>query len=147
MAQNLKTTLKTNQKKTAKQNPKPTGAVVDEIQRLREKIRHHEYLYHVVDDPEIPDAAFDKLLNKLKQLEKENPKLITPNTPTQRVGGAPREGFQTVAHKTPMGSLDNAFSFEELANFDRRVRDLTGREQIKTAPEHKCAALGMSLLQ
>src|ERR1700721_2109008 len=103
MAQNPKTTLKTNQKKTAKQNPKPTGAVVDEIQRLREKIRHHEYLYHVVDDPEISDAAFDKLLNKLKQLEKENPKLITPNTPTQRVGGAPREGFQHARPKPPLG--------------------------------------------
>ena len=75
MPQNQKTTLKTNQKKTAKLNPKPTSAIVDEIQRLREKIRHHEYLYHVVDDPEISDAAFDKLLNKLKQLEKENPKL------------------------------------------------------------------------
>src|SRR6202021_714716 len=128
MAQNPKTTLKTNQKKTAKQNPKPTGAVVDEIQRLREKIRHHEYLYHVVDDPEISDAAFDKLLNKLKQLEKKNPTLSTPGSPPPRGGGAPRQGFQTVAHKTPMGSVDNSFSFGELANFDRRVRDLTGRE-------------------
>src|SRR3984957_38280 len=146
MAQNPKTTLKTNQKKTDKQNPKPTGAVVDEIQRLREKIRHHEYLYHVVDDPEISDAAFDKLLNKLKQLEKENPKLITPDSPTQRVGGAPREGFQTVAHKTAMGSLDNAFSFEELANFDRRVRDLTGREKIEYVTEHKFDGLSMSLV-
>src|ERR1700733_1138411 len=146
MAQNPKTTLKTNQKKTAKQNPKPTGAVVDEIQRLREKIRHHEYLYHVVDDPEISDAAFDKLLNKLKQLEKENPKLVTPDSPTQRVGGAPRDGFQTVAHKTPMGSLDNAFSFEELANFDRRVRELTGREKIEYVTEHKFDGLSMSLV-
>src|SRR3984957_14959014 len=146
MPQNQKTTLKTNQKKTAKLNPKPTSAIVDEIQRLREKIRHHEYLYHVVDDPEISDAAFDKLLNKLKQFEKENPKLITPDSPTQRVGGAPREGFQTVAHKTPMGSLDNAFSFEELANFDRRVRDLTGREQIEYVTEHKFDGLSMSLV-
>src|SRR5580692_9060743 len=146
MAQNPKTTLKTNQKKTDKQNPKPTGAVVDEIQRLREKIRHHEYLYHVSDDPEISDSAFDKLLNKLKQLEKENPKLITPDSPTQRVGGAPRDGFQTVAHKTPMGSLDNAFSFEELANFDRRVRELTGREKIEYVTEHKFDGLSMSLV-
>src|SRR6202046_2908048 len=122
------------------------GEVAKEIERLREKIRHHEYLYHVVDDPEISDAAFDKLLNKLKQLEKENPKLITPDSPTQRVGGAPRDGFQTVAHKTPMGSLDNAFSFEELANFDRRVRELTGREKIEYVTEHKFDGLSMSLI-
>ena len=142
MAQNPKTTLKTNQKKTSSKN----AAAAKEIERLREKIRHHEYLYHVVDDPEISDAAFDKLLNKLKQLEKENPKLITPDSPTQRVGGAPRDGFQTVAHKTPMGSLDNAFSFEELANFDRRVRELTGREKIEYVTEHKFDGLSMSLV-
>jgi DNA ligase (NAD+) len=123
-----------------------TAEAAREIERLREKIRHHEYLYHVVDDPEISDAAFDKLLNKLKQLEKENPKLITPDSPTQRVGGTPREGFQTVPHKTPMGSLDNAFSFEELANFDRRVRDLTGREKIEYVTEHKFDGLSMSLV-
>jgi DNA ligase (NAD+) len=119
---------------------------VAEIQRLREKIRHHEYLYHVEDAPEISDAAFDKLLNRLKQLEQENPKLVTPDSPTQRVGGAAREGFQTVAHLTPMGSLDNAFSFEELANFDRRVRELTGREKIEYVTEHKFDGLSMSLV-
>jgi DNA ligase (NAD+) len=129
----------------AKNTTKTTEAA-REIERLREKIRHHEYLYHVVDDPEISDAAFDKLLNKLKRLEQENPKLITPDSPTQRVGGAPREGFQTVAHKTSMGSLDNAFSFEELANFDRRVRDLTGREKIEYVTEHKFDGLSMSLV-
>lgn len=120
--------------------------IVKEIEALREKIRHHEYLYHVVDDPKISDAAFDKLLNKLKQLEKENPKLVTPDSPTQRVGGAPREGFQTVAHQTSMGSLDNAFSFEELANFDRRVRALTGREDVEYVTEHKFDGLSMSLV-
>src|ERR1700722_19563688 len=146
MAQNPKTTLKTNQKKTDKQNPKPTGAVVDEIQRLREKIRHHEYLYHVVDDPEISDAAFDKLLNKLKQLEKENPRLLTPDSPTQRVGGAPREGFKKVQHRTPMVSLDNAFSFEALEAFDKRVRDLMGREKVDYVAEHKFDGLSLSLV-
>src|ERR1700722_17784383 len=138
MAQNLKT----NPKKTSSKNT----VVAKEVDRLREKIRHHEYLYYVSDDPEISDSAFDKLLNKLKQLEKENPKLITPDSPTQRVGGAPRDGFQTVAHKTPMGSLDNAFSFEELANFDRRVRELTGREKIEYVTEHKFDGLSMSLV-
>ncbi len=117
-----------------------------ELEKLREKIRHHEYQYHVVDDPEISDAAFDRLMNKLKALEAEFPKLVTPDSPTQRVGGAPRAGFTTVAHKTPMGSLDNAFSFEELANFDRRVRELTGREDIEYVTEHKFDGLSMSLV-
>src|SRR6202161_3031642 len=131
-----------NAKKTSSKN----AEAANEIGRLRKKIPHHEYLSHVVDAPEISDAAFDKLLNKRKQLEKENPKLITPDSPTQRVGGAPRDGFQTVAHKTPMGSLDNAFSFEELANFDRRVRELTGREKIEYVTEHKFDGLSMSLV-
>ncbi|MGA8038279.1 MAG: NAD-dependent DNA ligase LigA [Candidatus Acidiferrales bacterium] len=117
-----------------------------EIEKLREKIRHHEYQYFVVDEPEISDAAFDKLMNRLKTLEADFPKLVTPDSPTQRVGGTPREGFQAVAHKTPMGSLDNAFSFEELANFDRRVRELTGREEIEYVTEHKFDGLSMSLV-
>jgi DNA ligase (NAD+) len=119
---------------------------IKEIQRLREEIRHHDYLYHVADDPEISDAAYDRLLKRLKQLEAENPKLVTPDSPTQRLGGAPREGFQTVQHRTPMVSLDNAFSFEELANFDRRVRQATGREKIEYTTEHKFDGLSMSLL-
>jgi DNA ligase (NAD+) len=123
-----------------------SGIAAKEIERLREKIRHHEYLYYVNDDPEISDAGFDKLMNQLKKLEAENPKLITPDSPTQRVGGAPREGFQTVRHKTPMISLDNAFSFEDLANFDRRVRELTGREKIEYVAEHKFDGLSMSLV-
>jgi DNA ligase (NAD+) len=120
--------------------------IAKEIERLREKLRRHEYLYHVADDPEISDAAYDRLMNQLKKLEAENPKLVTPNSPTQRVGGAPREGFQTVHHRTPMVSLDNAFSLEELANFDRRVRQATGREKIEYTTEHKFDGLSMSLL-
>ena len=122
------------------------SAVAKEIGRLREKIRRHEYLYFVNDDPEISDAAFDKLMNQLKKLEAENPKLVTPDSPTQRAGGAPREGFQQVRHKTPMISLDNAFSFEDLANFDRRVRELTGREKVEYVTEHKFDGLSMSLI-
>jgi DNA ligase (NAD+) len=120
--------------------------IAKEVQRLREKLRHHEYLYHVADDPEISDAAYDRLMNQLKNLEDANPKLVTPDSPTQRIGGAPREGFQTVQHRTPMISLDNAFSFEELANFDRRVRQATGREKIEYTTEHKFDGLSMSLL-
>ncbi len=119
---------------------------IKETQRLREEIRHHDYLYHVADDPEVSDATYDRLMKRLKQLEAENPKLVTPDSPTQRLGGAPREGFQTVQHRTPMVSLDNAFSFEELANFDRRVRQTTGREKIEYTTEHKFDGLSMSLL-
>jgi DNA ligase (NAD+) len=122
------------------------AALAKEIERLREKIRHHEYLYHVADDPEISDAEFDKLMNRLKKVEAEHPELVTPDSPTQRVGGAPREGFQAVRHRTPMISLDNAFSFEGLANFDRRVRELTGREKIEYITEHKFDGLSMSLI-
>jgi DNA ligase (NAD+) len=123
-----------------------SSEVVKEIQHLREEIRHHDYLYHVADDPEISDAAYDRLMKRLKQLEAENPKLVTPDSPTQRLGGAPREGFQTVQHKTPMVSLDNAFSLEDLANFDRRMRQATGREKIEYTTEHKFDGLSMSLL-
>ncbi|MGA2509271.1 MAG: NAD-dependent DNA ligase LigA [Candidatus Acidiferrales bacterium] len=117
-----------------------------EIDALREKIRRHEYLYYVADDPEITDAAFDRLMERLKQLEAEHPELVTPDSPTQRVGGAPREGFQEVRHKTPMVSLDNAFSFEALADFDRRVHELTGREKVDYVAEHKFDGLSLSLL-
>jgi len=116
-----------------------------EVECLREEIRHHEYLYNVLDDPEISDAEFDRLMERLKKLEAENPKLVTPDSPTQRVGGQPRAGFQTVQHKIPMGSLDNAFSFETLGNFDRRVRELTGRDKVDYTTEHKFDGLSLSL--
>ena len=116
-----------------------------EIEALREAIRRHEHLYYVADDPEISDAAFDRLMNQLKALEGEHPELVTPDSPTQRVGGAPREGFQQVRHMTPMMSLDNAFSFEALADFDRRVRELTGRAKVDYIAEHKFDGLSLSL--
>jgi DNA ligase (NAD+) len=117
-----------------------------EIDDLRNQIRHHEYLYHVVDDPEISDAKFDQLMKRLRQLEDENPALLTPDSPTQRVGGTPREGFTKVHHRTPMISLDNSFSFETLGEFDRRVRELTGRENVEYVAEHKFDGLSLSLL-
>jgi DNA ligase (NAD+) len=119
--------------------------VAREIEKLRKDLRHHEYQYYVLDDPEISDAAFDKLMERLKHLEAENPKLLTPDSPTQRVGGAPREGFTQVRHTTPMVSLDNAFSFEALGEFDRRVRELTGREKVDYLVEHKFDGLSLSL--
>ena len=120
-------------------------SATQEVERLRKELRHHEYQYYVLDDPEISDAAFDKLMQRLKKLEEENPKLRTSDSPTQRVGGAPREGFTQVRHTTPMVSLDNAFSFEALGEFDRRVRELTGREKVDYIVEHKFDGLSLSL--
>ena len=113
---------------------------------LREEIRRHEYLYYVLDDPKISDAAFDKLMNDLKQLEASHPELRSPDSPTQRVGGAPREGFATVRHRTPMRSLDNAYSADELREFARRVRDLSGRERVCYVAEHKFDGLSLALI-
>jgi DNA ligase (NAD+) len=116
-----------------------------EIEALREKIRRHEYLYYVADDPEISDAGFDRLMNQLKEMEAAHPELATSDSPTQRVGGALRQGFQQVRHKIPMGSLDNAFSFEALGEFDRRVHERTGRDKVDYVAEHKFDGLSLSL--
>lgn len=94
------------------------------IEALREKLRHHEHLYYVLDAPEISDAQYDALMRELGALEKAHPHLLTPDSPTQRVGGKPREGFVKVPHSSPMLSLDNALGEEELRDFDRRVRGL-----------------------
>jgi DNA ligase (NAD+) len=120
-------------------------AAAKEIEELRRKIRHHEHRYFVLDEPEISDAAFDRLVNRLKELEAAYPRLVTLDSPTQRVGGTPREGFQTVRHKRAMLSLDNAFSIEQLADFDRRARELTGRERVEYTAEHKFDGLSISL--
>jgi len=119
--------------------------VKKEIEELREKLRYHEYKYYVLDEPEISDAAYDRLMNRLKGLEAAHPELVTPDSPTVRVGGAPREGFQTVRHARPMLSLDNAFSYEALRDWDRRVRQGSGREKIEYIAEHKFDGLSISL--
>jgi len=116
-----------------------------EIEQLRDKLRHHEYLYYVQDQPEISDAAYDRLMKRLEELEAAHPALITPDSPTVRVGGTPREGFQTVQHRRPMLSLDNAFSYDALRDFDRRVRQGSGREKIEYIAEHKFDGLSVSL--
>src|SRR6266436_7932962 len=120
-------------------------AIRKKIEALREKIRHHEYRYYVLDDPEISDADFDKLMNELKQLEAEHPELVTPDSPTQRVGGKPREGFVKVAHSIPMLSLDNAYSEEELRNWERRVHELSGRNDIEYVCELKLDGMSLAL--
>src|ERR1700720_2621646 len=117
----------------------------NEIAELRDKIRNHDHKYYVLDDPELSDAAYDRLMNRLKELEAANPKLVTPDSPTARVGGTPRAGFQTVRHARQMLSLDNAFSYETLGDFDRRVRQGSGREKIEYIAEHKFDGLSISL--
>src|SRR5258708_38525922 len=104
------------------------------IETLREKIRHHEHLYYVLDAPELSDADFDRLMQELKKLESEHPELVTPDSPTQRVGGKPREGFVKVEHSRPMLSLDNAYNADELRAWERPVLALTGR----TGGEYVC---------
>jgi DNA ligase (NAD+) len=121
------------------------AGVKNEIEQLREKLRYHEYRYYVVDDPEISDAAFDRMMDRLKELEAAHPELITPDSPSQRVGGTPREGFQTVRHARPMLSLDNAFSYDALRDWDRRVREGSGHEKIEYVAEHKFDGLSISL--
>jgi DNA ligase (NAD+) len=121
------------------------ASVKKEIEQLREKLRHHEYRYYVLDEPEISDAAYDGLMQKLQALEAEYPDLVTPDSPTVRVGGTPREGFQTVRHARAMLSLDNAFSYDALRDFDRRVREGSGVEKIEYIAEHKFDGLSISL--
>ena len=105
-------------------------SIQQQIEALRETIRHHEYLYYGLDAPEISDAEFDKLMRELKSLEAKHPELVTPDSPTQRVGGKPKEGFPKVAHSRPMLSLDNVNSEEELRDWDRRVRELVGENAV-----------------
>ncbi|MGA2166880.1 MAG: NAD-dependent DNA ligase LigA [Terracidiphilus sp.] len=104
----------------------PSSTPAQRAEELRAELRRHEHLYYVLDAPEITDAAYDALMNELQRIEAAHPELLTPDSPTQRVGGKPAEGFQKVRHSRPMLSLDNAYSAEELAAWDRRVRALAG---------------------
>jgi DNA ligase (NAD+) len=120
-------------------------SVERKVEKLREEIRHHEYLYHVLDAPDLPDADFDQLVLELKKLEAAHPELITPDSPTQRVGGKPREGFIKVEHSRPMLSLDNAYNEQELRDWDRRVRELAGSDKIEYVCEMKLDGMSMAL--
>jgi DNA ligase (NAD+) len=112
---------------------------------LRRQLEHHNYRYHVLDDPEVSDAEYDRLLQELKAIEADNPDLITPDSPTQRIGAAAVSELREVIHTTPMLSLDNAFSDEELINFDRRVRErLEDVEQVEYVAEPKLDGLAVS---
>jgi DNA ligase (NAD+) len=116
------------------------------IEALREKIRHHEYLYYVLDQPEISDAEFDKLMRQLKDVEAEHPELLTADSPTQRVGGKPREGFVKVRHSSPMLSLDNTYNEEELRDWERRVHELSGQKDVDYVCELKLDGMSLALI-
>jgi DNA ligase (NAD+) len=121
------------------------ASVKKEIEKLREEIRRHEYLYYVLDRPEISDFDFDRLMQRLQELERAHPELVTPDSPTQRVGGRPADEFPKVRHSAPMLSLDNTYSVEELRDFDRRVRELAGRAKVEYVAELKLDGLSMAL--
>jgi DNA ligase (NAD+) len=120
--------------------------VQDRIAALRDEIDSHNYRYYVLDEPSIPDAEYDRLLRELEDLEKQHPELITPDSPTQRVGAKPLSAFAEVSHKVPMLSLDNAFSEDEMTAWDKRVRDRLGEDStVQYAAEPKLDGLAISL--
>lgn len=116
-----------------------------DIEKLRGEIRYHEHRYYVLNDPEISDFEFDKLVHRLQELERQHPELVTPDSPTQRVGGQPAEEFPKMRHTVPMLSLDNTYSVDELKDFDRRVRELSGRSGVEYVGELKLDGLSMAL--
>jgi DNA ligase (NAD+) len=115
------------------------------IENLRAELRRHEHLYYVMDAPAISDAEYDSLMNELKRLEAEHPELVTSDSPTQRVGGKPAEGFGKVKHSRPMLSLDNAYNVEELTAWDKRVRELAGLLPVEYVAELKLDGLSVAL--
>ena len=118
--------------------------LIDELADLRTTLRRHEHLYYVLDQPEISDAEYDNLMNRLRDIETQHPELITPDSPTRRVGGKPREGFVKVEHSSPMLSLDNALNEDELRAFDARVHDALGNEPYRYVAELKLDGLSMA---
>ncbi|MDC9612424.1 NAD-dependent DNA ligase LigA [Xenorhabdus khoisanae] len=121
--------------------------IIEKINKLRTTLRHHEYLYHVMDAPEIPDAEYDRLMRELKALEEQHPELITADSPTQRVGAAPLTAFEQVRHEIPMLSLDNVFDEGSYLAFDKRVRDrLKDSRDLVFCCELKLDGLAVSLL-
>ena len=116
-----------------------------EIEKLREEIRRHEELYYVLDNPEVSDAEYDALLERLQKLEQEHPEQITPDSPTQRVGGRPAEGFSEVVHRRPMLSLDNSYNLDELRAFDQRCQRLADGRSLDYVAELKIDGLSLAV--
>ncbi|MBY4675984.1 NAD-dependent DNA ligase LigA [Marinobacterium arenosum] len=124
-------------------------SIEQDIQRLRDQINQHNYRYYVLDDPQIPDAEYDRLFQQLKQLEQDNPELVSPDSPTQRVGMLPLGEFSQVRHEQPMLSLDNAFSADDMRDFERRIRDRLewpAERPLMFACEPKLDGIAVSLL-
>ena len=121
------------------------GDLKKRIDWLRSEIRRHDYLYYTLDQPEITDQQYDELFTELRKLEAEHPKLVTPDSPTQRVSGQPLEGFATVRHAIPMLSVDNTYNAEELCAFDARVRKGLGTSDYDYVVELKIDGLAVSL--
>ncbi len=117
-----------------------------EITKLREQLNYHSYRYYVLDDPEITDAEYDRMFRKLQALEEKFPELVTPDSPTQRVGAAPLEEFETVTHTIPMVSLDNAFDDGEMRDFDQRLRKLLELDEIEYTVEPKLDGTAVELV-
>jgi len=116
---------------TTARSTRKAPTINKEIVELRDEIHRHEELYYVNDNPEISDSEYDALLARLQELEAKHPKLITPDSPTQRVGGRPAEGFPEVVHRRPMLSLENTYNIEELIAFDQRCQRLAeGRPRL-----------------
>jgi len=122
-----------------------SASVAQRITTLRAEIEKHNYQYYVLDDPLIPDAEFDKLFRELQELEVQHPKLLTADSPTQRIGAAPLKSFAEVVHRTPMLSLNNAFSEEEVRAFDARIREASGVAEVEYAVEPKFDGLAITL--
>lgn len=116
------------------------------VEELRKLILHHEYLYYVLNKPEITDEEFDKLMRELESWERKYPELITPDSPTQRVGGAPLEYFEKVSHSIPMLSLENAYSFDELKEWEERAKRILPQEDWSYVAELKIDGLSISIL-
>ncbi len=125
----------------------PTASVEQEISQLRNQLHYHNHRYHVLDDPEIPDGEYDRLMQRLKALEVEHPNLVTMDSPSQRVGGKPLKSFGQIRHEMPMLSLDNAFNPEDLMDFNRRVSErLATTKSIEYICEPKLDGIAVSLL-
>jgi len=124
----------------------PKGAAAARIAALRRDIEHHEKKYYLDNDPQISDAEYDGLVKELQKLEERFPDLITPESPTQRVGGRPAEGFATVRHAVPMQSIDNVYSVEELEEFGRRIEKLRPGRTLEYVAELKIDGLGISIV-
>jgi len=121
--------------------------LAERVRQLRTEIEHHNYRYFVLDDPEIPDAAYDQLLRELREIERKHPELVTPDSPTQRVGAEPLGHFGEVRHQVPMLSLDNAFASADIESFDRRIHERLGQQQdIDYACEPKLDGLAVSIV-